>query len=47
MATAIDRVQTMDSDMLILGRGGYAPLSKYADILNVRLQLRSQSEWNE
>src|SRR5260370_17090218 len=25
-------------DMLILGRGGYASLSKYADVLNVRLQ---------
>jgi cytidylate kinase len=25
-------------DMLILERGGYAPLSKYADVLNVRLQ---------
>ena len=25
-------------DMLILGRGGYASLSKYEDVLNVRLQ---------
>jgi cytidylate kinase len=25
-------------DILILGRGGYASLSKYADVLNVRLQ---------
>ncbi len=25
-------------DMVILGRGGYASLSKYADVLNVRLQ---------
>jgi cytidylate kinase len=25
-------------DMLILGRGGYASLSKYADVFNVRLQ---------
>jgi cytidylate kinase len=34
---------TMDAlahrgDMLILGRGGYASLSKYEDVLNVRLQ---------
>ena len=25
-------------DMLILGRGGYAALSKYADVFSVRLQ---------